>query len=169
MTSEQTTTDVRNAALRLLTNGLYVLTTCVHDTIHSATVSWVSQVSVQPTLVLVALRRNSRLAQAVREAHRFALNILGADQEALAAQFFTHHVEPATATRLGDAAFRPGSGHCPLLTDALAWLECRLAAELTSPGDHTLVLGEVTTAGVRRSGQPLVLGNTPWAYGGTPE
>ncbi len=169
MTLEQTTTDVRNAALRLLTNGLYVLTTCVQDTVHSAAVSWVSQVSVQPTLVMVALRRNSRLAQAVREAHRFALNILGADQEALAARFFTHRIEPASVARLGDAAFRPGSGHCPLLTDALAWLECRLAAELASPGDHTLLLGEVTAAGVRRPGPPLVLGQTPWAYGGTPE
>jgi flavin reductase (DIM6/NTAB) family NADH-FMN oxidoreductase RutF len=169
MTPEQTTTDVRSDALRLLTNGLYILTTCVEDVIHSATVSWVSQVSAQPALVLVALRRNSRLAQAVRQAHRFALNILEADQEALAQRFFTHHSEPAAATRVAGLAARPGAGHCPLLTDALAWLECRLAAELTSPGDHTLMLGEVTGAGVRRQGQPLALGMTPWRYGGTPE
>jgi len=167
MTAESAPTDVRSDALRLLTNGLYVLTTCVEETLHSATVSWVTQVSVQPTLVLVALRRNSRLAQAVRQAHRFVLNILGADQQALAEQFFTHHIQPAaTATDIGGRPFRMDAGHCPLLTDALAWLECRLAAELASPGDHTLILGEVTAAGVRRPGQPLVLGMTPWSYGG---
>ncbi|MGC8781626.1 MAG: flavin reductase family protein [Anaerolineae bacterium] len=166
MTAESAPTDVRSDALRLLTNGLYVLTTCVEDTLHSATVSWVTQVSVEPTLVLVALRRNSRLAQAVRQAHRFVLNILGADQEALAERFFTHHSQPAAATAIGGLPFRMDAGRCPLLTDALAWLECRLVAEPASPGDHTLILGEVTGAGVRRPGQPLVLGMTPWSYGG---
>ena len=33
---------------------------------------------------MVALRRNSHLAQAVRKAHRFALNILAEDQQELA-------------------------------------------------------------------------------------
>lgn len=167
MMPDQAPTDVRSDALRLLTNGLYVLTTCAEEVIHSAAVSWVSQVSAQPALVMVALRRNSRLAQAVRQAHRFALNILGADQEAVAAQFFVHRAGSATTEALAGLAFRPGSGRCPLLTDALAWLECRLAAELASPGDHTLMLGEVTGSGVRRTGQPLVLGMTPWSYGGT--
>lgn len=166
MTAESAPTDVRSDALRLLSNGLYVLTTCVEDTLHSATVSWVTQVSVEPTLVLVALRRNSRLAQAVRQAHRFVLNILGEDQQALAERFFTHQTQPATATAIGGLPFRMDVGHCPLLTDALAWLECRLAAEPPSPGDHSLILGEVTGAGVRRPGRPLVLGMTPWSYGG---
>ena len=55
----ETVTDVRSDAMRLLSNGLYVLTACLSDTIHAATVSWVSQVSFQPPLVMVALQRNS--------------------------------------------------------------------------------------------------------------
>ncbi len=61
-------TDVRSEALRLLSGGLYVLTTCTDETIHAAAISWVSQVSFQPPLVLAALRRNSHLAHAVRQA-----------------------------------------------------------------------------------------------------
>ena len=167
MAPELATTDVRGGALRLLTTGLYVLTTCVEDMIHSATIAWVSQVSAEPTLVMVALRRNSHLAQSVRQAHRFALNILAAEQAALAAQFFVHHAEPAATSTISGFGFRPGMGHCPLLTDAMAWLECRVAAELPSPGDHVLVLGEVTGAGMRHQGQPMVLWATPWSYGGT--
>jgi flavin reductase (DIM6/NTAB) family NADH-FMN oxidoreductase RutF len=53
-----------------------------------------------------------------------------------------------------------------LITDALAWLECRLDAELPNPGDHNLLLGEVTGAGIRRMGKPIVLWETPWSYGG---
>ncbi len=62
--------------------------------------------------------------------------------------------------------FRMSSSHCPLLTDAMAWLECRYASEPESPGDHTLILGEVTGAGVRREEPPLRLRDTPWSYGG---
>lgn len=165
MNPQPTSTDVRNDALRLLTNGLYILTTCLEDTIHSAAVTWVSQVSAQPPLVLIALRRNSHLAHAVRKAHRFALNILAQDQEALAAQFFAYQTAPAVVTSLSGFAVRPDVGHCPLLTDALGWLECRLAGEPATPGDHALILGEVTGAGVRHQGQPLTLWMTPWSYG----
>jgi flavin reductase (DIM6/NTAB) family NADH-FMN oxidoreductase RutF len=159
-------TDVRTDALRLLSNGLYILTACADNMLHAAAVSWVSQVSFEPPLVMVALRRNSRLAQAVRQAHRFALNILASGQEELAQRFFQHWTGPAEAATLSGYPFRASPAHCPLLTDALAWLECRLAAEPPTPGDHHLVLGEVTGAGVRRQGTPMVLWNTPWSYGG---
>jgi flavin reductase (DIM6/NTAB) family NADH-FMN oxidoreductase RutF len=118
---------------------------------------------------MVALRRNSHLAQAVRKSHRFAINILGAEQAALAEQFLTYVAVPTADQTLGGLAFRNSPAHCPLLTDALGWLECRLAAEPPTPGDHSLLLGEVTGAGLRHSGTPLILRNTPWSYGGVRE
>ena len=158
--------DVRNDALRLLSNGVYVLTACVGETIHAVTVTWVSQVSFNPPLVMVALRGSSHVANAVHQARRFALNIMEAGQEAIAEKFFEHVTAPYASPHLSGYAFRPSPAHCPLLTDALAWIECRVAAEPDTPGDHRLVLGEVSGAGVRRPGRPLVLGTTPWAYGG---
>lgn len=159
-------TDVRSEALRLLSGGLFVLTSCADDAIHAAAVSWVSQVSSQPALMLVALRRNSHLAQAVRGSHRFALNILGQEQMDVARRFLSHQVLSAADEDLIGREFRMSPARCPLLTNTLAWLECRFAAEPPSPGDHCLVLGEVTGAGVRREGRPLSLRETPWSYGG---
>jgi flavin reductase (DIM6/NTAB) family NADH-FMN oxidoreductase RutF len=171
MTSNQPSppTDVRNDALRLLSSGVYVLTVCAADTLHAATVTWVSQVSIQPPLVMVALRRNSRLAHAVRQAHRFAVNVLEAGQEALAQKFFAHWSAPVGGADLAGHAVRPTPGRCPLLTDAPAWLECRLTAELTTPGDHTLLVGEILSSGVRRAAPPMILGQTPWSYGNIPD
>jgi flavin reductase (DIM6/NTAB) family NADH-FMN oxidoreductase RutF len=163
------TADLRSEALRLLTNGVYILTACLGDTIHAVTVTWVSQVSFQPPLVLTALRRNSHMVNAVRKARRFALNIIAPDQELLAERFFQHVTIPDTSPDLSGYAFRPSPAHCPLLTDALGWLECRVAAEPPTPGDHSLILGEVTQAGVRRPGAPMVLYHTPWSYGGLKE
>ncbi len=158
--------DVRLDALRMLSNGVYVLTACVGETIHAVTITWVSQVSIQPPLVLAALRRNSRVAGAVRQARRFALNVLEAGQESLAERFFEHTTVPEESQALAGLAFRSSPARCPLLVDALGWVECRVAAEPAAPGDHCLILGEVTGAGVRRQGRPLVLRDTPWSYGG---
>ncbi len=158
---------VRTDALHMLSNGVYVLTTCVGETMHAATVSWVSQVSMQPPLVMVALQRNSHLVNAVRKAHRFALNILETGQDTLAQTFFTHWTAAQSGSdQMAGYVYRPGASHCPLLKDSLAWVECRVAAEPPVPGDHSLVLGEVTGAGIRRQGEPMVLGSTPWSYGG---
>ncbi len=161
--------DVRTEALNLLSNGVYVLTAAAADTTHAATVTWASQVSFQPALVMVALRRNSHLAQAVRKAHRFALNVIGQDQQELAARFFSHYTSPAEGTPGHEWPFRLTMGKCPLLTDAIAWLEFKLVAEPPSPGDHALMLGEVTGAGVRKQARPMVLRDTPWSYGGIKE
>ncbi len=102
----------------------------------------------------------------MRKAHRFALNILAADQKALAEAFFAHRTVPVESERIEGYGFRMTTGRCPLLSDSLAWLECRLAAEPQAPGDHSLLLGEVTGAGIRRQGDPMVLWQTPWCYGG---
>lgn len=166
MTPEASSPDVRTEALRLVTNGVYVLTACGPEVMHAAAVTWVSQVSFQPPLVLVALRRNSHLAEAVRRAHRFALNILNKDQQPLAGQFFEHRTATQEAPAFDGVPVRMSVARCPLLTDAPAWVECKLVAEPPSPGDHALLLGEVTGAGVRRVAEPMVLFHTPWSYGG---
>ncbi len=162
----ETTLDVRSDALRNLTSGVYVLTSCFGDALHAASVTWVSQVSFEPPLVMVAMQRNSRLVQAVRKAHRFAINILESSQRGVAETFFQHVTQTVGSETLAGYAYRSDPAHCPLLVDGLAWLECRVAEEIASPGDHSLVLGEVTAAGVRRTGMPMVLWDTPWSYGG---
>lgn len=169
MTPDTPTNDVRTEALNFLSNGVYVLTAASADQVHAATVTWASQVSFQPTLVMVALRRNSHLAQAVRKAHRFALNMIAEDQRELAARFFSHFTASPEGTPGSDWPFRLTLGKCPLLTEGMAWLECKLVAEPASPGDHASMLGEVTGAGVRRQGKPMILYDTPWSYGGIKE
>jgi flavin reductase (DIM6/NTAB) family NADH-FMN oxidoreductase RutF len=166
MTPDISPNDVRTEALNFLSNGVYVLTAATADATHAATVTWVSQVSFQPALLMVALRRNSHLAQAVRKAHRFAINIMANDQQELAARFFAHQTGPTEAIPGHEWPFRMTLGKCPLLTEAMAWLECKMVAEAPSPGDHALLLGEVTGAGVRRQASPMILRDTPWTYGG---
>ena len=49
--------SVKQKNLRLLTNGIYVLTSRDGDRYGAATVTWVSQVSFKPPLIMAALRK----------------------------------------------------------------------------------------------------------------
>jgi 3-hydroxy-9,10-secoandrosta-1,3,5(10)-triene-9,17-dione monooxygenase reductase component len=52
-------------------------------------------------------------------------------------------------------AHRPSPTGLPLLTGALAWVECRVAGEHVA-GDHVVVFGTVEHGEVLRAGDPAV-------------
>jgi flavin reductase (DIM6/NTAB) family NADH-FMN oxidoreductase RutF len=101
-------------------------------------------------MMLVCLNRSSTTGQTIGVAGSFAVNILGEDQGELALRF-------ATATsheRFAGVEVTSGPGGEPLLADALAHLECRVA-EATTGGTHTVFLAEVEYASARGGGSPL--------------
>ena len=68
-------------------------------------------------------------------------------------RFFTRLAEgesPFDGLELVHAA-----GGTPVLSDSLAWLECRVTGEHDT-GDHVVVFGEVTDAAQVREGEPAV-------------
>jgi flavin reductase (DIM6/NTAB) family NADH-FMN oxidoreductase RutF len=54
---------------------------------------------------------------------------------------------------------------CPILEDALAFLECE-AKEFIDAGDHVLAIGSVLYGEVQQSGEPLTSTYTGWTYSG---
>ena len=53
----------------------------------------------------------------------------------------------------------------PILDAAVAYLECEVK-HIFDIGDHSVVVGEVVGAEVLKEDLPLVMGDTPWHYGG---
>jgi flavin reductase (DIM6/NTAB) family NADH-FMN oxidoreductase RutF len=54
---------------------------------------------------------------------------------------------------------------CPVLDQAVAWLECQVEQEVEA-GDHVLVIGRVVDGDVRRYGPILSSEVTGWTYSG---
>ncbi len=155
----------RKQVLGRLTYGLYVLTAMPTDgPAVAATVTWISRASMEPPLLMAALRGGSRLLTAVLEAGAFVVHFLESRQRDLAATFF----KPAVFKdgRLSGYAFTRGSiTGAPILDDVPAWLELEVK-ESIERGDHTIVLGEVVSVGLETPDfQPLALRDTPWKYG----
>lgn len=155
--------EAKKKALRMFTYGLYVVTAAEGEDVAAGTVTWLSQASFEPPLVMVAVKVDSTLHSVLERSGTFAINILGEGQEEMAQAFFGRTVREDN--RLNGYAFEMGETGSPLLLDAPAFVECREIGRVAR-GDHTVVVAEVVNAGVWREAKPLELSATPWSYGG---
>ena len=72
--------EVKKQTLRLLTYGLYVLTAAEGEDVAAGTVTWLSQASFSPSLVMVGVKADSGLHATVEQSGAFAVNILAEEQ-----------------------------------------------------------------------------------------
>ena len=134
-------------ALGQMTYGIYVLTTRVDDIINGMIASWVTQVSYDPPLVMVAIHPKRYSHGLVDKGRSFALHIIDRDQEEMLKIF----KGPDPEKKFSHVPWEPGKTGAPVLKDSLAWLELTVQ-ERYSPGNHTLFVGEVVAGGTRMDG-----------------
>jgi flavin reductase (DIM6/NTAB) family NADH-FMN oxidoreductase RutF len=130
--------------------GVTIVTASGADGPAGLTTNAFSSVSLEPPLVLVCFDNASRTLPVVRKARRFAVNVLRAGQEDLAAVFASKIVQTDKF-----AAVTHAEAHgVPVLDDALAWMVCDVR-ELVPAGDHTIGIGAVCAL-ERFEGEPLL-------------
>lgn len=130
--------------------GVTIVTARSGDGPAGLTTNAFASLSLDPALVLVCFDNTSRTLPVVREAGRFAVNVLRKGQEDLAAVFASKRVQEE---KFADATHSEDHG-VPVLDHALAWLVCDLR-ELVPGGDHTIGIGVVTAAHLT-DGEPLL-------------
>ncbi len=138
--------DAKKTALRMIPYGLYVLTARDGDgSVAAATVNWVTQTSFDPPLLAIGLKADSGAYKMIKSSGAFALNFLGKGQQNMAFGFF----KPAEldGNKISGEPFTAGASGAPILDNAPASVECRLA-EIVERGDHHIVIGEVVGANV---------------------
>ncbi|HKV85410.1 MAG TPA: flavin reductase family protein [Ktedonobacterales bacterium] len=145
---------IKKEALRLFTYGLYAVTTGDADAWNAFTANWLSQVSFDPPLVALSVENASVSLPMIRRSGVFAVNVYSAEQRELAGRLGKSLGR--SPEKLVGMAREIGESGCPLLVDAIAWVECRMESELPA-GDSTLVVGRVVGAGVRRQAEPLTM------------
>jgi flavin reductase (DIM6/NTAB) family NADH-FMN oxidoreductase RutF len=131
--------------------GVTVVTATGPDGPAGMTTNAVASLSLDPLLLLVCFESRSRTLEVVRSSRRFAVNVLRAGDEDLAAVFASKRVP---AEKFADVTHTESHG-VPVLDGALAWVACELR-ELRPAGDHEIGIGEVLGTGVGAAGDPLV-------------
>ncbi len=133
-----------------MTYGIYVLTSCHRQQVNGMIASWVSQVSYDPPLMMVAVHTRRYSHRLIEKGRCFALHVLANTRTDFLARF--KGADPNA--KFASVDWRPGKTGCPILSDCLAYLECKLKAQF-QPGNHTLFIGEVLDAGGFARGVPL--------------
>jgi len=109
-----------------------------------------NSVSLSPPLVLWSLARAAASMAIFRTGSHYAINILGADQQALAKQF----AAPGR-NRFAGVQFTSGAGGAPILQGTVATFECFNRSRYEE-GDHVIFVGEVERCEHRVGASPLL-------------
>ena len=139
-------------ALGRFATGVIVVTTRDRATGPRAiTVNAFSSVSLDPPLVLFCLGKSAFHFDIFAEARSFAVNILGADQQALSNRFASEVDDD-----LADLSCKSLLTDSPILPGCLAALDCTTETQHHA-GDHLIVVGRVVAIkATEASGEPLL-------------
>lgn len=105
-----------------------------------------TSVSLDPPLVLLCVQRTAAMHAAILEERAFAISVLSARQSPVA-RHFADRSRPRGDREFDQVDWEPGlKTGAPIVTGALAWMECELAA-VYDGGDHSIFLGSVLDLG----------------------
>jgi flavin reductase (DIM6/NTAB) family NADH-FMN oxidoreductase RutF len=109
-----------------------------------------TSVSLDPPLVGFLPAKTSTTWPKIEASGSFCINVLSAQQEALSRSFSRSGTD-----KFADVAWAPSPLGAPILTDALAWIDCELF-RVDEAGDHLVVLGTVGDMRLQTGSGPLV-------------
>jgi flavin reductase (DIM6/NTAB) family NADH-FMN oxidoreductase RutF len=149
---------LRRRILWSLPTGLYVLGSRAGEERNLMTISWVTQLAMDPKVVGVGVETQSVTAGLVSRGEVFALSLLPRSERAVVRRFVKPVRECAVdesagaGTMQGEAVRLAPSG-APVLSSSAAWVDCAVRHRLEL-GSHTLFAGEVTDCGLGAPGLP---------------
>ncbi len=139
------------AALGMFATGVTIVTArAANGTLIGLTANSFNSVSLSPPLVLWSLSRAAASMATLATGSHYAINILAADQRALAERFATKG-----ADRWAGVAHSAGMAGAPLIDGAVAQFECFNRSRYDE-GDHVIFVGEVEHCSHRTGAAPLL-------------
>jgi len=139
-------------ALGHYASGITVITSHVDDERIGFTGQSFYSVSMSPPLVSFSVMASSASYPRIRQAGRFAVNILSGEQVAISNQFARKGTD-----KWHGVDWQPSPLGNPVIAGSLHWLDCEIHAEHVA-GDHLIVIGEVKALNLQEAAatQPLL-------------
>jgi flavin reductase (DIM6/NTAB) family NADH-FMN oxidoreductase RutF len=131
---------VQDIVSKAISQGVYVITVKTKDRVNGMTAAWVSQVSLNPLMLMVSIAPARYTHNLIKEAGYFAINTLSEEQTDLAKHF--GFKSGRKTDKFEGISYSDAPNGSPVLDKALAFFECRLV-DTFKAGDHTLFVGEV--------------------------
>ncbi len=128
-------------ALGRLSGGLYIITAKKGDVSSAMLASWVAQASFKPLGFSIAVAKDRAIESLMQVGDRFVLNVLEEGNFQPLMKHFLKRFAPG-ADRFQGVRTQPAENGAPILTDALAYMECEVVSRMDC-GDHWAVYSTV--------------------------
>jgi len=135
-------------ALGRISNGLYIITATKGDIQSAMVASWVTQASLAPLGIAIAVAKDRAIESLMQIGDRFVLNVL---EEGNCQQLIRHFLKrfPPGADRFEDIPIVPANNGSPILAESLAYIECEVSDRLEC-SDHWIVYSTVQAGRVAK-------------------
>jgi len=133
--------------------GVYVITTRRGEKLNGMAAAWVNRSAEQPFFIMASVWKKNFSHDLIKESGIFAVHILRSDQIEVARHFGKQ--SGRDIEKFAVIPYRVAKTGSPILTDCLAYLDCRVLSA-TESGDHTIFVGEVQEADFVTRGEALL-------------
>jgi len=157
-TSRQPVSDAQVArteqAVGRLIGSLCIITAKQGELTGAMLADWISQATFNPPGLTIAVAKDRAIESLLYQGEQFVVNIL---EEGKHLGLMKHFLKPFAPgeDRFAGVATEEADNGCPILGDALAYVECRVDNRMEC-GDHWLVYGVVTNGKVLSDGVTAV-------------
>jgi flavin reductase (DIM6/NTAB) family NADH-FMN oxidoreductase RutF len=155
--------DIKDV-LSQLEYGVYVVSMGTGEIANAFTASWLTQVSSEPPMLVVAINNKHKSARLLNERDCFVVNLLGEGADGVAKAFYG----PAESgyARLDGVNVTPAPvTGCPVIPGAIGFLDCRVVKRVPC-GDHTAFFGAILGAELIRKEGLLTSSSSRLRYSG---
>ena len=142
---------LRRRVLWSMPSGLYVVGTRAADRRNLMTISWVTQVAMDPKVVGIGVESGAVTHGLLEAGGVFALSLLPRSRRAVVRPFAKPVTESSVDDRTGVGTMQGQAVHgaatgAPILDVATSWLDCEVRHVLAL-GSHSWFVGEVVACG----------------------
>ena len=141
-------------AVGRLVGSMCIVTTKREEVSGAMLASWVSQATFNPPGLTVAVAKDRAIESLLFKGNNFVLNVLPENQHIPLMKHFLKPFAPGEDRFEGVATEEANNGS-PILTDALAYVECQVANRMEC-GDHWLIYAEAEQGKVLQEGVTAV-------------
>ncbi|WP_449416579.1 diflavin flavoprotein [Phormidium nigroviride] len=133
-------------ALGRISGGLYIITAQKGEVSGAMLASWVMQASFKPLGLTIAVAKDRAIESMMHTGDKFVLNVLSENNYQALMKHFLKRFPPG-ADRFAGVKTQPASNGSPILTEALAYLECQVTSRM-EVSDHHIVYATVDSGRV---------------------
>lgn len=156
--------ELLNKVTWKIPNALALVGSASGDEWNGMTLSWLTQVSMEPVLIGIGVDNKSVTRRLIDASGSFSVNLWSPDDTRVFVKFSKPAIREGST--LNGRPVRVGRTGSPIFEEAVAWMECEVR-DSTDYGTHTFFVGEIVDAGaVEGDDRAAAIGDTRMKYGG---